>query len=220
MKPGGYGLDAPALTRQQQALAVVFQRLAAAGMPGRVGRAINIGCQAQTSRASPRGSGRPRQFDRKMFRLSLARPNSSVQCEPRRGTPGGARTSDCRQAGKSIGAVDRRLQLSAIRRSTRGFSLTMQGRTGIPASRYLQKFGKLTGQLLEATRSRNGAAGFNPFLIPAAVRSRSSAHWPKRRDTGRSCAAGTVTIHFAPGESRADRLCPPGYPTERIASGS
>jgi hypothetical protein len=58
MEPGGHGLDALALARKQQALAVVFQRLVTIGMPGGVGQAVQPGRQAFFLRAWPRGSGR------------------------------------------------------------------------------------------------------------------------------------------------------------------
>jgi hypothetical protein len=46
MEPGSHGLDAFALARLQQALAVVFQRLVTIGMPGGVGPAVQPGRQA------------------------------------------------------------------------------------------------------------------------------------------------------------------------------
>ncbi len=55
-EPRGHRLDALALARQQQPLAVVFKRLVAVGMPGGAGQAVQIGRQAFLLRAWPRGS--------------------------------------------------------------------------------------------------------------------------------------------------------------------
>ncbi len=69
-EPRGHRLDALALARQQQPLAVVFQRLVAVGMPGGAGQAVQISRQAFLLRAWPRRSGRHENFYRKMFCFS------------------------------------------------------------------------------------------------------------------------------------------------------
>lgn len=53
MEPGGHGLDAVALTRKQQAPAVVFRRLVAVGMPDGVAGQFEGSAQPSSREPGP-----------------------------------------------------------------------------------------------------------------------------------------------------------------------
>lgn len=117
-------------------------------------------------------------------------------------------------AGKTLDLLIGGWQLSGISRWTSGFPVTVQNGIGFPTNHYFRGFGKLTGQLPETTRNKNGPTGPNLFVSPGAAQAAFGS--PLAGETGdRNILRGDGILTIDLGLSKFFAL--PGWEQGRLA---